>query len=106
MSEPYAVPQEPVKLLVDGVHSVFLEPKRFSSGSVGWYGSTKLEVDGARVQCSFSMVVVGSKPEQPPGAYSDKVPVPAPRKPRKPAKPSANGEVVQTTLDDVKPAKA
>jgi len=38
------------------------EPKRFSSGSVGWHYSGKVMIDGVRVQVSLSLVVVGSKP--------------------------------------------
>jgi len=57
----YLVPLDGLDLELDG-QSLRMAPKRFKSGSVGWYLSQKLEVMGERVQLSFSCVVVGSKP--------------------------------------------
>lgn len=60
----FPVPTEPVYLDVQGI-TLPMMPRRFSSGSVGWYLSQKLELEGVRVQLSFSAVVVGSKPSSP-----------------------------------------
>lgn len=45
---------------VDG-REILLAPKVFSSGSCGWYTSSKVTVAGALCQLSLSLVVVGSK---------------------------------------------
>jgi len=45
-----------------------LEPKRFSTGSRGWYGTRKLEIDGERCQCQAQIVVIDSKSEAEPSA--------------------------------------
>jgi len=37
-------------------------PKTFSTGSRGFYGGAKLEIDGRRYQCAIQMVEMGSKP--------------------------------------------
>lgn len=55
------VPDHPLEVVIDG-QRLLMSPKRFKSGSVGWYLSTKLELSGSRSQLSFSAVVVGSKP--------------------------------------------
>lgn len=55
------IPPMPLRFVV-GDNEWIATPKRFSSGSVGWYSSTKLEVEGTRVQVSLSVVVIGSKP--------------------------------------------
>lgn len=38
-----------------------VNPKTFSTGSTGYFGSTKLEIDGARYQVQFQAVKIGSK---------------------------------------------
>ena len=40
---------------------VGLAEKKFSTGSVGFYASQKLEIEGKRYQCQFQMVEIGSK---------------------------------------------
>lgn len=55
------VPAEPLELIVNGA-KMELTPKKFKSGSVGWYLGGKVTIDGRRVQLSFSAVLVGSKP--------------------------------------------
>ena len=37
-------------------------PKDFKTGSRGFYGNTKAEIDGKRYQIQLQMVEVGSKP--------------------------------------------
>jgi hypothetical protein len=45
--------------------SVMLTPKQFSTGSLGWYGNTKVSVllDGKLVDCQvgFQVTLIGSK---------------------------------------------
>jgi hypothetical protein len=38
-----------------------LHPKLFSTGSRGWYGSTKSYVDGWKCQVSITCTIIGSK---------------------------------------------
>ena len=38
--------------------------KTFSTGSTGFGGYGKIEIDGARYQVSMSIVRIGSKPQQ------------------------------------------
>lgn len=38
-----------------------LPPKLFKTGSRGFYGNTKLEIDGKRYQVQIQMVEIGSK---------------------------------------------
>jgi hypothetical protein len=44
--------------------TVFAQPKEFSTGSVGFYGSEKVTnpESAERYQCSFNFTLVGSKP--------------------------------------------
>lgn len=56
-----AVPEMMVPVVIGMNHMVAL-PRRFSSGSCGWYLSQKVELEGERVQISLSVVVIGSKP--------------------------------------------
>jgi hypothetical protein len=44
------------------IADVGLPDKKFSTGSVGYFASTKLEFNGKRYQCQFQMVQIGSKP--------------------------------------------
>lgn len=76
------VPDMPVRFVLGDVEWVAM-PKRFSSGSCGWYCSTKMEVEGTRVQVSLSAVVIGSKPapateEKPKVPSEPKTPEPTP----------------------------
>lgn len=41
-----------------------VNPKTFSTGSTGFFGSTKLEIEGARYQVQFQAVKIGSKPSR------------------------------------------
>lgn len=61
-----------------------VRPKRFSTGSLGWYHSGKIEIDGLRVQVTVSVIVIGSKPQGP----GDTVP-----KPVDPQIPPDNGSI-------------
>lgn len=60
--DQYPVPESPMRIQLDA-EECFAVPKRFQSGSVGWYLSTKQELDGVRCQVSLSIVVIGSKPK-------------------------------------------
>lgn len=97
------VPPMPVVFRLGDAEWVAL-PKRFSSGSVGWYASTKMEVEGVRVQVSLSAVVIGTKPKAEPEA---KAPAPAePQAPEpvpEPPEPSANGKQPKTRSKALKP---
>lgn len=69
-----------------GVEPITAMPRRFKSGSVGWYASQKLLLDGVRCQISLSIVVIGTKPP----ANDEVVAIDKDGK-----------EVRQTTLDDL-----
>jgi len=45
-----------------------LEPKRFATGSRGYYGTRKIEIDGERYQVQAQAVCINSKSEAEPGA--------------------------------------
>jgi len=57
----YSVPSKALDLILDKLQ-LKMEPKKFKSGSVGWFLGGKEMIDGVRVQLSFSAVIVGSKP--------------------------------------------
>ncbi|MBI2953038.1 MAG: hypothetical protein HYY30_01900 [Chloroflexi bacterium] len=38
--------------------------KTFSSGSRGYYGQSKIEIDGKRYQCQVQLVEIGSKEQK------------------------------------------
>lgn len=44
------------------IAEVGLPEKKFSTGSVGYWASTKMEFNGKRYQCQFQLVEIGSKP--------------------------------------------
>lgn len=44
------------------VGMMIVNPKTFSTGSTGFFGSTKLEIEGERYQVQFQAVKIGSKP--------------------------------------------
>jgi hypothetical protein len=54
----------PLKVTL-GSGSMMLEPRSFSTGSLGWFNNEKLtiEIDGVpvKVQCNVNFTVVGSK---------------------------------------------
>jgi hypothetical protein len=39
-----------------------INPKIFSTGSRGYYGNGKIEIDGKRYQTQIQLVEIGSKP--------------------------------------------
>ena len=41
---------------------ISLPPKLFKTGSRGFYGNTKMELDGKRYQVQIQLVEIGSKP--------------------------------------------
>jgi len=43
--------------------TIILTPKVFTTGSLGWHGQAKVEVDGTRCQVSVVLTVIGSKPK-------------------------------------------
>lgn len=45
----------------DKVAEVGLPEKKFSTGSIGYWASQKIEMKGKRYQCQFQMVEIGSK---------------------------------------------
>ena len=49
-----------------GMGSVYLSPREFGTGSLGWYGNGKaiVDVDGVPLNCQvgFTITVIGSKP--------------------------------------------
>lgn len=80
----------PIKLKIEGNDApIFVEPKVFSSGSVGFYFSGKVFLaDGLKYQATLSYVVVGSKRQgneqaQPPASKANPVSEPTPEKPAK-----------------------
>ena len=40
---------------------LMVHPKEFSTGSRGYYGQDKVEIDGKRYQVSIQLVEIGSK---------------------------------------------
>lgn len=50
---------EPLKVTIDSCGTVEMEPKEFSTGTVGWYYNGK--ADGGKLQVQLSVYVVGSK---------------------------------------------
>jgi len=44
------------------VGMITLPQKLFKTGSRGFYGNTKMEIDGKRYQVQIQMVEIGSKP--------------------------------------------
>lgn len=93
----HAIPDSAVEVRIDGVWVRLAQPKRFSTGSVGWYLSDKIDLNGERVQLSLSMTVVGSKPQKDPG-QTDKGQEgqngKPPRKPRKATDEDIVGQIV------------
>ena len=43
------------------IADIGLPEKKFSTGSVGYWTTQKLEINGKRYQCQFQMVEIGSK---------------------------------------------
>lgn len=43
------------------IADVSLPEKKFRTGSIGYWASQKLEINGKRYQCQFQMVEIGSK---------------------------------------------
>ena len=56
----FDVPAKSIELVIDG-KKVQMHPKRFKSGSIGWYLGGKHTIQGSNCQLSFSAVVVGTK---------------------------------------------
>lgn len=44
------------------VGTIALPPKQFKTGSRGFFGNTKLELDGKRYQVQIQLVEIGSRP--------------------------------------------
>jgi len=42
---------------------VTVAPKEFKTGSKGFYGNTKAEIEGKRYQVQIQLVEIGSKPK-------------------------------------------
>lgn len=64
MSDVVPVPSVSLELTIEG-KKYGMAPKLFKSGSKGWYMGGKAEVNGHRVQLSFSVVIINSKqPEE------------------------------------------
>jgi hypothetical protein len=43
------------------IADIGLPEKKFSTGSVGYWATQKLEINGKRYQCQFQLVEIGSK---------------------------------------------
>lgn len=97
--EPFPLPSRALSVALDAVHCCYARPKRFKSGSVGWYLSDKLDIDGVRVQVSLSVTVIGSKPKdrtEDDAVRELSIPAKASRRPAK----ARNGDIHgQTTLE-------
>ena len=46
------------------VADIGLPEKKFSTGSVGFWASQKVEMNGKRYQCQFQLVLIGSKQKE------------------------------------------
>jgi hypothetical protein len=96
---PHPVPTTPLDMVLDTTPCIAL-PRRFSSGSVGWYYGGKQYLDGVRVQVSCSIVVLGSKPPSTEAVktvhqHAQKPPR-RPRKASKPAEPAQEPVAVES----------
>lgn len=81
--------EEPVELRLAGLKTpLFLAPKVFSTGSVGWYLSQKVVFNDSPCQLNLCLTVVGTKRE----ATVDTKPVDELVSPIFPEEPSANGK--------------
>lgn len=89
--DQYPMPTESLAMEINGI-SFIARPKRFSTGSVGWYLSCKEEMEGERVQISMSITVIGSKPKtvQPEERVSE--PAPVPKEPAQTPQSPSNGQ--------------
>jgi len=45
------------------IKDMAITEKKFSTGSVGYWATQKLEINGKRYQCQFQMVEIGSRPK-------------------------------------------
>lgn len=70
-----SAPSVPLSFPAAGVQFACM-PKCFSSRSVGWFLSTKAEVEGVRCQITVSITCIGSRPTTAldPGARAEKMP--------------------------------
>lgn len=83
--------EEPVELRLAGLKTpLFLAPKVFSTGSVGWYLSQKVTFNDSPCQLNLCLTVVGTKREQP----VDTKPADELVSPIYPDDPSANGKAL------------
>ena len=57
---------EYITATIDG-QTIVCSERTFSTGSVGYYGTGKIVLDGDRYQVSVQMVKIGSKPTSPVG---------------------------------------
>ena len=48
-----------------GSDSIVANEKQFKTGSRGYFGTGKVEIDGKRYQCQVQLVEIGSKPVTP-----------------------------------------
>jgi len=46
------------------IADIGLPEKKFSTGSVGYWATQKLEINGKRYQCQFQLVEIGSRAPQ------------------------------------------
>lgn len=46
------------------VADIGLPEKKFSTGSIGYWATQKLEINGKRYQCQFQLVEIGTKQEK------------------------------------------
>jgi len=46
------------------IGKIVASSKQFKTGSRGYYGNAKLEIDGKRYQISIQLVEIGSKPQE------------------------------------------
>jgi len=53
---------KPVQLQLEDGTTCTVSPKRFSTGSVGWYTNLRLDVQGVPCQVAMTFTIVGSKP--------------------------------------------
>jgi len=54
---------KPVQLQLEDGTTCTVMPKRFSTGSVGWYANLRLTIHGVPCQVGITFTIVGSKPD-------------------------------------------
>jgi len=92
---------KPVQLTFEDGTTCTVSPKRFSTGSVGWYANLRLEIHGVPCQVGITFTIVGSKPGWVP--YKDRS---VNKKPHAEEEPETPQKLFESKNGSLPPAKA